>query len=86
MTTTGTGHDRALDRALDRGPDQGLDPARMAAWRAFIAAATRSTAHLAQELQEETGMSLSSYEVLVHLSEAPERSLRMQELAGHVLL
>jgi DNA-binding MarR family transcriptional regulator len=78
MTTTDTGHDRALDR--------GLDPARMAAWRAFIAAATRSTAHLAQELLEETGMSLSSYEVLVHLSEAPERSLRMQELAGHVLL
>lgn len=66
--------------------DTGLDPIRMAAWRAFITAATRSTAHLSQELQDETGMPLSSYEVLVHLSEAPERSLRMQELAERVLL
>jgi len=66
--------------------DTGLDPIRMAAWRAFVAAASLSTAQLTEELQQETGMPLSWYEVLVHLSEAPERRLRMQELAQRVLL
>jgi DNA-binding MarR family transcriptional regulator len=75
-----------MSTVRDTGLDTGLDPVRMAAWRAFISAATRSTAQLTQELQDETGMPLSWYEVLVHLSEAADRRLRMQELADRVLL
>ena len=41
---------------------------------------------LEHELVEETGLPLGWYEVLLHLSWAPERRLRMQELAGRILL
>lgn len=46
----------------------------------------RVAATLDRELQDERGLSLSSYEVLVHLSEAPDRRLRMNELAGRASL
>jgi DNA-binding MarR family transcriptional regulator len=41
---------------------------------------------LETELATEQGLSLPSYEVLVALSEAPERSLRMTELSSAALL
>ncbi len=51
-----------------------------------MAGHARLAAALDRELQDERGLSLSSYEVLVHLSEAPERRLRMSELAEKVSL
>jgi DNA-binding MarR family transcriptional regulator len=41
---------------------------------------------LDRELQESHGLSLGDYDVLVHLSEAAGRSLRMSELAERLLL
>ena len=41
---------------------------------------------LDSELQAEHGLSLGEYEVLVHLSEEPEHSLRMTDLAGRLHL
>lgn len=38
------------------------------------------------ELEAEHGLPLSSYEVLLHLADAPERRLRMAELADRALL
>lgn len=38
------------------------------------------------DLRAECGLSLAWYDVLVHLSEAPEQTLRMAELAGRLLL
>jgi DNA-binding MarR family transcriptional regulator len=64
----------------------GLDGDRMAAWRGFIEAHTHVLARLASELQEEQGLPLTWYDVLVQLSEADERRLRMHELAERVLL
>lgn len=58
----------------------------MAAWRAFLTAHARITDVLARELREGTELPLTWYDVLVQLSEAPERRLRMQELADRVLL
>ncbi|WP_117211595.1 MarR family winged helix-turn-helix transcriptional regulator [Allorhizocola rhizosphaerae] len=55
------------------------------AWRAYLAA----NRLLALELEKgfgQHGLSSSDYEVLVHLSEAPERRLRMWELAHKTLL
>ncbi|MCT2583163.1 MarR family winged helix-turn-helix transcriptional regulator [Actinophytocola gossypii] len=51
-------------------------------WRAFITAADGLTDQLARQLQRDSGMPYTYYEILVALSEAPERTLRMSELAG----
>lgn len=50
-------------------------------WRAFLAAVRLLTAELERELQADADMPHAYYEVLVALSEAPERTLRMSELA-----
>lgn len=63
-----------------------LDDVEMAAWRALIGAFSNLTAVLDAELQSAHGLSLAEYEVLVHLSEAPDRRLRMSELAERVHL
>lgn len=59
---------------------------QLAAWRAFLEAHAQLVDVLARELKDEQDLPLSWYDVLVHLSEAPDRSLRMQELAEAVLL
>jgi DNA-binding MarR family transcriptional regulator len=50
-------------------------------WRSYIAATQMLTERLDQELQRDSGMSHAYYEVLVRLSEAPDRQLRMSTLA-----
>ncbi|MGW5707372.1 MarR family winged helix-turn-helix transcriptional regulator [Amycolatopsis japonica] len=50
-------------------------------WRDFSVATRMLQAHLEGQLQHEAGMPHTYYEVLVALSEAPERRLRMSELA-----
>ncbi|OLF19608.1 MarR family winged helix-turn-helix transcriptional regulator [Actinophytocola xanthii] len=51
-------------------------------WRAFITAADALTDQFARQLQRDSGMPYTYYEILVALSEAPNRTLRMSELAG----
>ena len=58
----------------------------MRAWRAFLVAHARVTDTLATELEAETKLPLTWYDVLVQLSEADENKLRMQDLARAVLL
>ncbi len=58
----------------------------MRAWRLFLESHARLLSRLEVELREETGMPLTWYDVLVHLAEAPENRLRMQELARRVLI
>ena len=60
--------------------------AQLAAWRAFLEAHARVIEVLSRELREGADLPLSWYDVLVHLSEAPDGQLRMQELADAVLL
>jgi DNA-binding MarR family transcriptional regulator len=50
-------------------------------WRSFVAASRLLFDQLDRELQRDAGMTHADYEVLVRLSEAPDRSLRMGELA-----
>ena len=61
------------------------DP-RLGAWRAFLRAHARLVRDLERELQAEQGMALTDYDVLVQLSAADERRLRMSELADQLLL
>jgi DNA-binding MarR family transcriptional regulator len=58
----------------------------MRAWQALITNTTGLLATLDNELQAEHGLSLGDYEVLVHLSEAPGRALRMADLASRLHL
>lgn len=58
----------------------------LAAWRSFLTAHARVTEVLERELLAERGLPLTWYDVLVQLNEAPDRRLRMHELASRVLL
>ncbi len=63
-----------------------LPKERVAAWRAFLEAHAAVIGVLETELTAAENLPLTWYDVLIHLSEAPDRRLRMQDLANHVLL
>ena len=56
------------------------------AWRSFLRAHARLSRVLEAELVADHPITLGGYDVLVQLAEAPERRLRMAELADAVLL
>ncbi|MFI5837459.1 MarR family winged helix-turn-helix transcriptional regulator [Micromonospora sp. NPDC051300] len=58
-----------------------LDPDEQRTWRAFLAASRTLMETLDRELQRDAGMPHAYYEILVRLSEAPGRRLRMSDLA-----
>ncbi|MDT4916323.1 MAG: hypothetical protein QOI15_3004 [Pseudonocardiales bacterium] len=59
---------------------------RIAVWRTFLRSHARAMRELERELLAETGMPIGWYDVLLQLAEAPQRRLRMAELADRVLL
>lgn len=63
-----------------------LTAGELQAWRMFLRAHTQVLRSLEAELVVEHALPLASYDVLVQLSEAPGRRLRMTELADRVLL
>lgn len=62
-----------------------LDEAEQGVWRAYLAATQLLTERLDQELQRQTGIPHTYYEVLVRLSEVEGRTLRMSQLADRSL-
>ena len=58
-----------------------LDEEQQQAWRAFLDAVQVLQRGLEAQLQDEAGMPHGYYELLVRLSEAPDRTLRMSALA-----
>lgn len=50
-------------------------------WRAWISASQLLNHRLNAELQRQHDLTMADYEILVQLSECPERRLRMSELA-----
>lgn len=66
MTTTGT---------------RWLSADEQVAWRSFVGACHAFFAAIDAQLQHDAGMPLAYYEILVQLSEAPGRRLRMTQLA-----
>jgi DNA-binding MarR family transcriptional regulator len=58
-----------------------LTDAEQRAWRAYLTATQLLSAQLDRELQRDSGIPHTYYEILVRLSEAPGRILRMSELA-----
>ncbi len=65
---------------------EGLCPAELDAWRGLLRVHASVLKALDTELEETHGLPLTSYEVLIRLADAPERKMRMCDLADSVLL
>jgi DNA-binding MarR family transcriptional regulator len=59
-----------------------LSDDEQATWRAFLAMQRKIRDRLERQLQQDAGMPMTYYIILAMLSEAPERTLRMTELAA----
>jgi DNA-binding MarR family transcriptional regulator len=62
-----------------------LNPAEMKAWRRYIIASRRLLEALDYDLDHHE-LSMADYEVLAQLSDAPDRKMRMSELAEEAML
>ena len=67
------------------GEPRWLDAEEQQAWRAWLYSSLLLQDRLDRELTHRTGISHAYYEILVQLSEAPDRMLRMSELADRCL-
>ncbi|GMA32410.1 MarR family winged helix-turn-helix transcriptional regulator [Litorihabitans aurantiacus] len=61
-----------------------LDAGQQRDWRAAVVGMTHLLSRLTRDLEAGTGLSMPEYELLVRLSEAPQRRVRMAELAVSV--
>ncbi len=59
-----------------------LSPDEQRTWRAFLIGTRLLFAEFERDMQQGAGMPLTYYEVLMALSEAPGRTLRMSEVAA----
>jgi DNA-binding MarR family transcriptional regulator len=64
------------------GEHRWLDEAEQAAWRRLVGVVLKLPAELERQLQRDAGLSHFEYWVLALLSEAPDRQLRLSELAA----
>ena len=62
-----------------------LNEVEQLCWRTFIESSWALHTHLEDDLRAKTGLSMNDYHVLVVLSEAPDRRLRMGELADRLV-
>ena len=63
-----------------------LDERELRAWRGMLRAHAALTKALDADLDTAHGLPLSSYEVLLYLNDAPDRRMRMRDLASSVIL
>ena len=66
---------------MDTSGTRWLSADEQVTWRAFFGACRAFYAAIDAQLQRDTGIPLAYYEILVQLSEAPEHTLRMTQLA-----
>ncbi|WP_253832112.1 MarR family winged helix-turn-helix transcriptional regulator [Actinokineospora globicatena] len=67
-----------------RAEPRWLEPDEMRAWRAYVIGSELLRQQLNRELQENHGLALPDYEVLVRLSEREGGQMRMSQLAGQL--
>jgi DNA-binding MarR family transcriptional regulator len=58
-----------------------LNEAEQQSWRAWLAASLLLNDRLNRDMQAQHDMTMADYEILVRLSEVPERRMRMSDLA-----
>ncbi|MDX6742059.1 MarR family winged helix-turn-helix transcriptional regulator [Actinocorallia sp. A-T 12471] len=63
------------------GDTRWLDAAQQGQWRSYLDGSSLLVELLDRDLKASHGLSMSEYEILVRLSEAPNRTMRMAELA-----
>jgi DNA-binding MarR family transcriptional regulator len=68
--------------------EQPLEPRdpRLAPWRAFLLAHARIVRRLDEELRAEHDLTIGEYDALVTIAQAPDRRIRMRQLADEVIL
>jgi DNA-binding MarR family transcriptional regulator len=74
-----------LTERADTRPLSSRDP-RLEPWRAFLTAHARVTRRLDEELRAEHDLSLAEYDALLTIADAPDRRIRMRQLADRVIL
>lgn len=67
-------------------PAPGLTDHELAAWRGMLEVHARVTQQLDAQMRDEHGVSVSAYEVLMFLADAPDHRMRMSDIADRVLL
>jgi DNA-binding MarR family transcriptional regulator len=67
------------------GEPRWLTADEQAVWRTYLDVTRQLNERLHRQLVDESALSLAEYDILVHLSEAEDRSLRMSQLAEHVV-
>ena len=72
--------------ATDSPQHRALAGHELAAWRGMLETHARVTRQLDAEMHDKHGLSLSAYEVLMFLADAPEHRMRMSDIARRVLL
>ncbi len=75
----------AASRRAAQATTRWLSEDEQRSWRAWVSMHLLLDDRLQRELQGAHGLSLPDYEILVRLSEAPDRRLRMSELADLAL-
>jgi DNA-binding MarR family transcriptional regulator len=75
------------ERTAARGAEgEQLTPLELGAWRGMLRAHARLTREMDAEMRARHGISLSAYEVLMLLGDAPRRRMRVSELSAATLL
>ncbi len=67
---------------MDGTDDRWLTPDELQAWLSYVATSTLLEAALDRQLQRDSGMPHAYYQILAMLSEVPDRTLRMSDLAA----
>jgi DNA-binding MarR family transcriptional regulator len=74
----------ATRRSKQPGKPRWLNPAQQRAWLAYIRVQLRMSYEMNRQLQADSGLSLSDYDVLVALSNAPNGQMRVIDLATQI--
>ena len=61
-----------------------LSAKQQRSWRSYLQGVSRLYDRLERDLREKHNLTLAEYEIMVRLSEQPDRTLRMAELAGEL--
>ncbi len=67
---------------MDRVDERWLTPDELDAWLSYVATSTLLESALDRQLQRDSGMPHAYYQILAMLSEVPDRTLRMSDLAA----
>jgi DNA-binding MarR family transcriptional regulator len=79
------GQKQESQKSVKKGEPNWLTPTEMAAWRRYIVASRRLLEALDADLNQHD-LSMADYEILAQLSDAPDRRMRMAELAEIAML